>query len=216
MSLIEFVVFGFVAAVLVWRLYSLLGTDDGARFPEEAEGPASPAASSSLSSPAPGAPLPFAAVPEGRELSVLERIARADADFSEASFLEGARRAFEMIVVSFAKGALEDIRGFVSKELFQRFSGVVADREAARQTMELEIISFKETKIVGSSLTGSEATLAVQFTTEQTNVLRAEGGEVLEGSPTFVDTITDTWTFMRKLTANDKTRGWTLIATRTA
>ena len=70
-----------------------------------------------------------------RALEPLREIAKADPTFDTASFLNGAKIAYEAIVTAYAHGERDILRNLLSREVFESFNSVVAEREsAARRT----------------------------------------------------------------------------------
>ena len=64
----------------------------------------------------------------GRGLAFFNDI---DPNFDEAGFLDGAARAYEMILTAFAKGDLTDVQGFLGDEVAAGFEAAIAARQAA-------------------------------------------------------------------------------------
>ena len=58
------------------------------------------------------------------------------------------------------------------------------------------------------------AFVTAKFVSEQVNVTRNREGEVIEGDPVRVVTITDIWTFARDIRSRDP--NWSLVATRSS
>jgi predicted lipid-binding transport protein (Tim44 family) len=58
---------------------------------------------------------------------------------------------------------------------------------------------------------GRVAFVTVKFVTEQIEVTRDSAGEVIEGDPTKVTTVSDIWTFARN--TRSRNPNWTLVAT---
>ena len=68
--------------------------------------------------------------------------------------------------------------------------------------------------MIEAELQGKTAFLTVKFVSEQVNVTRDTAGEVVDGDPNNVATITDIWTFARNTRSRDP--NWTLVATRSS
>jgi predicted lipid-binding transport protein (Tim44 family) len=60
----------------------------------------------------------------------------------------------------------------------------------------------------------NEANITVKFISEQVNLLKNSKGEVIEGDPNFIETVTDVWTFTKNLKNFDPT--WALSSTKNA
>ena len=202
---IDIILIAMVAAFFVLRLRSVLGRRDGNDGsghrdpfkpvpPEEAPDgkvialPERKVDDSPQSKSDPGA---FAA--EGTIDNGLVQIRVADPDFAPDEFLVGARVAFEMILDAFAAGDVKTLKTLLDP-------GVFADFEAA--------------DIVEAYMEGRIANITIKFVTEQVNVTRDAEGQVAEGNPNEVITVTDFWTFARDTKARDP--NWALVATHSA
>ena len=130
----------------------------------------------------PRPPLPTTKPPDAVAAG-LERIRAADPGFDPTAFLEGARMAFEMIVAAFAAGDKAQLRPLLSDEVYKPFSGAIDEREAAGETLETRILQLKSIDIVEAGLAGRMARVTVKFVTDQTNVLRAHDGSIVDGHP---------------------------------
>ena len=153
-------------------------------------------------------------VPEGssqaRELAAMKRI---EPEFSVTQFVQGARGAYEMIVMGFETGAITDLAPFLSPDVFEAFSQVIDEREAQGLTVEANFIGVRETSIVDASFDkdSNQAEITMRFVGEMTSVVRDRGGDVVEGSATAVKRQKDSWTFARVMGSADP--NWRLVAT---
>ena len=108
---VDLILFGMIAAFLVLRLRSILGRRTGFERPPQPQpqqpGPA-PAAQGPVieGSAEPVAPAANRVVPDPNSAlgQTLARIHATDASFDPARFLDGAEKAFGIIVAAFAKG----------------------------------------------------------------------------------------------------------------
>ncbi len=141
----------------------------------------------------------------------LVQIKMVDPSFSATRFLEGASKAFEMIVTAFARHDIDTLRPLLSTEVFGRFAAAIQDREERGETMETELVVLKPAKLESAEMQGSRAVLAVRFQSEQVNVIKDKDGKIIEGDKDHVDSLTDIWTFARDTSNRDP--NWVLIAT---
>ncbi len=222
MSELDLVIFAMIAAFLVFRLRSVLGRRTGNERP-----PMEPNATRSRSESAPAAEngndenvvtLPdrrsedaFVDEAEGDLGENLRKIRDADPSFNSEQFVEGARAAFEMVVTSFATGDRETLRPLLSDEVYENFAGAIVERADKGHTMEMTLVGISSSDIIEASMDGRVAFLTVKFATEQIEVTRDAAGDVVQGDPTRVTTVTDIWTFARN--TRSRNPNWTLVAT---
>ena len=144
-------------------------------------------------------------------LQTLNKIKEAHPTFDLADFMRKAPRAFEYIAQAFAKGNKTDLSPMLSRDIYKRFEKAIDDRAARKETAEFSLIGFKSIKLTQANLIGNLVELTVEFETEQTNILKNEQGEVILGDPTYIETVTDVWTFRRDMKSSSPV--WVLTAT---
>ena len=148
--------------------------------------------------------------PQAQELAAMKRVEPA---FSVTQFVQGARGAYEMIVMGFERGELDKIKPFLSEEVFETFVDVVAAREDQGLKIESEFVGVRETSLqdVDFDKDTNRAEITMRFVGELTSVVRDKDGKVIEGSPTAVKRQKDTWVFARTRGSDDP--NWLLVST---
>ncbi len=213
---IQLLVLAGIAIFLILRLRSVLGTREGFEKPP-------------LS--APEAPVrrsrPELEVIEGRpDRDITDHVpedsdaARAlgamkgmDPSFNVREFLQGARAAYEMILMAFEKGDLASVRPFLSPDVFDAFAAVVEERNRNGYKVEATFVGISDLGLRAATFDRQtrEAELSVRFVGELTSVVRDSAGQVVEGSPTTIKRQKDVWTFARVMGSADP--NWILVAT---
>jgi predicted lipid-binding transport protein (Tim44 family) len=146
------------------------------------------------------------------EMNGLTQLKTLDPDFDDREFLRGARRAFEWIVAAFSRGDRKELGTFLSPSLFENFEAAIDQRENANETLETTISSMKSATVDDVTLEDSVVSITVEFVTDQVKVTRDAQGNVVEGDPNRIDTLTDIWIFARDLRSKDP--NWQLVGTR--
>lgn len=142
----------------------------------------------------------------------LKAIADADPGFSPKSFLEGAKAAYEMIVVAYAQGDRKTLKNLLDKEVYDGFERTIADREAAGQKVDFTFVGLPKVEISEAELDKRNALITIRFHAEVVSATRDKDGNLIEGNPDSVNTIADEWTFMRNTRSRDP--NWKLVTTR--
>ncbi|HUN41883.1 MAG TPA: Tim44/TimA family putative adaptor protein [Acetobacteraceae bacterium] len=216
---IDLVLFGMIAAFLVLRLRSILGRRTGYERPpmqppqQPAPGVATGPVIEGRAEPTPPAParaVPDPASPLGQTLARMQGI---DRNFDPARFLDGADKAFSMIVAAFAHGDRNTLRPLLSDETYRGFDQAIAARETAGQQQVAEIRGMENVAIEDAGLRGSIADVTVRFVSDQISLTRDAQGRIEMGTDAVTE-ITDLWTFERDLAAQDPT--WRLVGARSA
>ena len=225
LAFFDIIFFALVAGFLILRLRSVLGRRTGNETRERwtprlpPRGPAAPGPAAAAPSdkvtvlpPRPAQPAP---APVGSPLeAALAQIRQADPNFEPQHFAEGARAAFEMIVGAFAQGDTATLRPLLSPEVFDNFAAAIKGRQDAKQTLETTLIGIKSADILEARMEGRTAFVTMKFVSEQVNVTRNAGGEIVDGDPNRVAAVTDVWTFARNTRSSDP--NWALVQTSEA
>jgi predicted lipid-binding transport protein (Tim44 family) len=141
----------------------------------------------------------------------LRAIRERDAAFAPGKFLEGARMAYEMIVLAFADGDRKTLRNLLSKEVFDGFASALDEREKKGEKVQSSFVGIKDAAIIGAEVKGGEANLTLRIASEIITATIGKDGAVIEGDPETVTQVTDVWTFARDLRSKDP--NWKLVAT---
>ncbi len=153
-------------------------------------------------------------VEEGSDAaSALAEMKGAEPGFSVGEFLDGARGAYEMILMSFEKGDLSDVRGFLADDVAEAFEDVIKQREEAGLTVEANFVGVRELVLHDAAFDANtgEGDVSVRFVGELTSVVKNAEGNIVEGNPSEIKRQRDIWTFSRKMGASDP--NWVLVAT---
>ncbi|NIZ11801.1 Tim44/TimA family putative adaptor protein [Phaeobacter sp. HF9A] len=212
--LIELLVLAGIAVFLILRLKSVLGTREGFEKPPLSDlETRKPDRKFEVIEGSPDDDI-VAYVDEGTAAAfALADMKRADSSFQVAEFVQGARGAYEMILMGFETGELDGIQPFISDEIFQSFVDAVAAREDQGLSIDAEFIGVRETAIADATFDAATSTaeITVRFVGELTSVVRDRSGEIIEGDPKAVKRQKDTWTFSRQMGRDDP--NWLLVAT---
>lgn len=138
----------------------------------------------------------------------------ADRSFDPAQFLNGAKTAYEMIVMAFAGGNRRTLRQLLEKEVYEGFVGAIDDREKRGEKVDSSFVGIDKANIIEAELKRKVAQVTVKFVSELITSTRNKDGEVIDGDPKKVREVTDIWTFARDTGSRDP--NWKLVATEAA
>jgi predicted lipid-binding transport protein (Tim44 family) len=141
----------------------------------------------------------------------LDAIAAADSGFDAKHFITGARTAYEMVVTAFAAGDRRQLRGLLSREVFDGFDTHIGEREARGETMETKFVSIDSSTINAAEIRARTAQITLRFVSKLVSATRDRSGAVIDGSAEKVTDVTDVWTFARDVSSRDP--NWKVIAT---
>ena len=205
-------IFVALAAFVIFRLISVLGTRTGHEQRPDIEGVQRPQRpqSGELSDDADQSD----DIPVVKKSAISDAgkvIQTADPDFDELQFLQGARSAYEMIVEAFANGDLKGVRRFLADPVYEAFKGAVTAREAEGQKFDLKFVGIDEASVVDSVVDDKTIRATAAFSSNQVRATFDADGNVVDGDPNRIDLVKDRWTFSRDLKSRDP--NWILVAT---
>jgi predicted lipid-binding transport protein (Tim44 family) len=141
----------------------------------------------------------------------LRAIRDADPSFDPKSFLDGAKMAYEMIVMAFADGDRKTLKNLLSREVFDGFVAAIADRESRSEKIQSSFVGIDKAEIVSAEMKGGEAHVTLRIVSELISATRDSAGTVIDGDPETVAEVKDVWTFARDTRSRDP--NWKLVAT---
>ena len=214
-ALIQLIVLAGIAVFLILRLKSVLGTREGYEndaAPVERPGPRE-IEDFEVIEGGPDRDI-IDHVPEGSDAAVaLAQMKRVEPGFGVASFLQGSRAAYEMILMAFERGDLAPVKPFLAPAVFEAFEGAVMAREEQGLTVTAEFLGLRELTLADATFdpATNEAEITVRFASELISAARDRAGNVVEGDPRSPRKQRDSWTFARVMGRADP--NWQLVAT---
>jgi len=213
--IISLLVLAGIAVFLILRLKNVLGSRDGFEAPPAQR----PIESNS-------ARRDFEVIEGGPDHDIIDHVDEGstsalalaqmkcvDPSFSVSEFLQGARGAYEMILMNFERGDLAPIQGFLADDVYEVFASVVEQREKEGLQIEADFAGVREMSLVDATFdeTTTSGEITVKFVGELTSVVRNKAGQIIEGEEDKVKRQKDIWTFERTMNSDDP--NWQLVAT---
>lgn len=149
--------------------------------------------------------------PLGQSLTALMR---ADPSFDPAQFIEGAKMAYEAIVMAFAEGDEATLEQLLGADVFEGFQRAIRERDTRGEKVLSSLVGIDKAEIIETEIKNRTGYVTVKFVSELISVTRDADGEVIEGDPKKVREVTDIWTFAREVAS--KNPNWKLVATEAA
>lgn len=213
---LQLIVLAGIALFLVLKLRSVLGTREGFEKPpvEKTESSArGPRPDLEVIEGGPDRDITDYVDDGSNSAKSLAAMKLTEPGFSVREFLNGARGAYEMILMAFEKGDMEAIRPFLSDEVYASFASVVDARADQGLSIDANFVGVRETNLVEAEFdrTTNEGEITVKFVGELTSAVRNLSGEIVEGNPNEIKRQKDVWTFARVFGSNDP--NWQLVAT---
>jgi predicted lipid-binding transport protein (Tim44 family) len=143
--------------------------------------------------------------------SSLREMAKADPSFKPKEFLDGAKMAYEMIVMAFADGDRKTLKGLLSKEVYEGFDSAISERESRGEVVKSTFVGIEKADITQAVVKDSEEQVTVRIVSQLISATYDKAGAPIEGDQETVAEVTDIWTFARDIRSRDP--NWKLIAT---
>ena len=143
--------------------------------------------------------------------SVDRNTSSGDRWFDSKDFLNGANKAYELIVTNYENGNKKALTPFLEKSVLSNFSEVIDQRQQDNHTVEFSFIGIESSEIVHKDLKNDLMEVTVRFISEMITCIRNNKDEIISGSMNQVQKITDVWTFTKNKKV--KSDNWLLTAT---
>ena len=124
-------------------------------------------------------------------------------DYDEKFFLKGAEIAYESILISFAKGEKAKLKKLLTKDMFANFDQAIDNRNKENIKSELTFIGVKESKVEKFEKIKSDFVATVKIVCEIISVKKDKEGNVIEGNPDRIKTVTDYWKFTKDASSDN-------------
>ncbi|WEZ81917.1 Tim44/TimA family putative adaptor protein [Rhizobium sp. 32-5/1] len=141
----------------------------------------------------------------------LRRMVDSDPDFDPKEFVNGAKMAYEMIVMAFADGDRKTLKGLLSREVFEGFDAAIADRESKGEVVKSTFVGIEKADMVHAEIKDSEANITLRIISQLISATYDKAGAIVDGDAEAVSEVNDLWTFARDTRSRDP--NWKLIAT---
>ena len=186
----DIIIFAVIAAFIIYRLRSVLGkrtgfqknpTEHKPKYNENKEEEQNQTIPSLLDNQ-----------------TKLENVYKKVNNFDHKQFLEGAKKAFEIIITSFNNGDKKTLKNLVSKDVYSTFEQAIDanSNNPSSQFYSLVIESVEDAKVENNIIS-----ISVNFISEQ--MLNDDEGKIIKNK--------DTWTFEKPV--NSSSPIWVLTQT---
>jgi len=217
-DMIELLVLFALAAVVLYRLKSVIGTRTGHEGPprhlqrrretiDAGPGPVAVPDPADEASDEPDAAVPV----ESR--AAIGAIHGVEPEFDVHAFIDGARGAYEMILMAYEEGDRETLRALLAPDVFSAFEEGIAAREARGLHVEARFIGVREARLEDIAFEPDTrvADVTVRFVGELITSVHDAENRIVEGDPNEVRRQADQWTFSREMGSVDP--NWLLTGT---
>ena len=186
----DIIIFAAIAAFIIYRLRSVLGKRTG--FQKKS-------ADKQFEKKQPTQEKEEVKIPQLRDNEQkLKNIYKKIPSFEHRAFLEGAKKAFEIIITAFNKGDKDTLKNLVSKDEYKAFESAINEgsNNPSSQFYSLVIDGVDDARVEKGKIT-----IGVNFISEQ--ILSDNEEDTVKNK--------DTWVFEKPEKSNEP--AWTLVST---
>jgi len=193
----EVILYAAIATIVCVVLYTVLGKSVG-QGPEAGLDPTKIFADKTKTEPKLVTP-----VFDDRGIAGLGAIAKADPQFNERQFIDGAKGAYSMVLEAFAEGEREELEGLLTQDVYKIYEQAIIDRESKDLTQVTDLGRLISAEVVDAEKSGKTGRLSVRFEAELTSALVDSDGKLVEGDLDILSRVSEVWTFERTLNSSD-------------
>jgi predicted lipid-binding transport protein (Tim44 family) len=138
---------------------------------------------------------------------VLMNVRKIDAHFSLKKFLDGAKKAFEMVLIAFAENDRATLKNLLDENIYKQFISEIDKRIKNNVTLNLTLVALPLVEIKNIQLVKNKLSIDVFYGSQQITLLKNDKGEIIEGNSSQIDHVEDMWGFSKTINYTD----WKLV-----
>lgn len=205
-TMVELLILGVIAALILYKLWSMLGETNEADQEMLNERKKKAAIATTT------AKIEDILKPANTVDGGIQRVMQLDPKFNQDVFTDTSQKVHGLVFKAFTEGDKELLKTLLSNEIFTAYNKVVDDYKEKDWGAVIELRQYLMSCIEKVSLEGDVATITVKFVTMQINYVKnLTTGDVVEGNND-LEEIRDVWDFTRDLKSDSPI--WQVTAIR--
>ena len=142
--------------------------------------------------------------------AVFETLRKKDKGFNAKTFIDGASKAFEMIIDAVNHYYVDVLKELLEYKLYKQFVGELSKRHNHGPKYEATLVKIKNIEILDAYIKSEMAYIKVKINSQQIILTKDKEGKIIDGKPDEILDISDIWTFWKKVKEKDY---WELMET---
>ncbi|MFK7760774.1 MAG: Tim44/TimA family putative adaptor protein [Candidatus Midichloriaceae bacterium] len=130
---------------------------------------------------------------------VFEKLLREEKSFSMDNFIDGAKKAFKMILVAFNSNEIQTLKELLDYQLYRKFIKEISNRATNTVKQEVTLVGIKDVKIIDADIQDNVASIKLEIVSEQIIIGRDKDKKIVSGSANKILQICDIWTFNKQI-----------------
>ncbi len=134
----------------------------------------------------------------------LNKLVNQNPNFDLDKFIDGSKKAFEYILISFSNNDVKSLKPLLSTEIFKSFSEQIKTREKSKENLAITILSIDDPEIIDVKLDkANKCSFKLEFKSQQVQTTKDKNDQIIDGNDNLILNITELWTFSKPLKSSD-------------
>lgn len=192
----EVILYAAIATIICVMLYSVLGKSVG-------RGPDNPVDFENMvkdKSPSSNIVLPII---DDKGIPGMAELLKADPTFNLNKFTDAAKSAYSMILEGYADGDKDILSELLNKEVYDTYTAAIDQRDEKEHKQITDLARLKTAEIKHVTLRGKDTQIEVEYHAEIASAIMDKNGDIVQGDPDILSSISEIWTYERKIGSKD-------------
>ena len=139
----------------------------------------------------------------------LNNIVKVDPSFTVENFIDGAKKAFEYILVKYSENDLKSLKNLLAPQILTNFTDQIKLRQKQKQILGITILKIDEPEIIDVSIVKNKLCfIKLEFKSQQVQTTKDSNNKVIDGNDNLILNISELWTFSKEI--KNKNPNWIL------
>ena len=139
----------------------------------------------------------------------LNNIVKVDPSFTVENFIDGAKKAFEYILVKYSENDLKSLKDLLAPQILNNFTDQIKVRQKQKQILGITILKIDEPEIIDVSVIKNKLCfIKLEFKSQQVQTTKDSNNKIIDGNDNLILNISELWTFSKEI--KNKNPNWVL------
>ena len=139
----------------------------------------------------------------------LNNIVKVDPSFTVESFIDGAKKAFEYILVKYSENDLKSLKSLLAPQILTNFKDQIKLRQKQKQILGITILKIDDPEIIDVSILKNKLCfIKLEFKSQQVQTTKDSNNKIIDGNDNLILNISELWTFSKEI--KNKNPNWIL------
>ena len=139
----------------------------------------------------------------------LNNIVKVDPSFTVENFIDGAKKAFEYILVKYSENDLKSLKNLLAPQILTNFTDQIKLRQKQKQILGITILKIDDPEIIDISIVKNKLCfIKLEFKSQQVQTTKDSNNKIIDGNDNLILNISELWTFSKEI--KNKNPNWIL------